>query len=527
MEIVAQALLHFWVAVALHLWQTTLVLVPLMVLGWMLRNAPGRYQAAVAWAAIAKLLLPVAVVAPALAGIARALFPALAGGQVASARWVWISSVLDPVTSALRPSAASGRVAGVVGASLTLLWALGATWLISRWMGGDSDTGRGRPGGDSDVPAAERLAAALDGTSIPGACVRLVGDDGMPRVAGVFAPRILVPLRLAAGLAIEELRAILLHEEAHRRRRDPLRRAALRCVLMAFFFYPPVWLLVRRIHDAAEMDCDERAVSGGVPAEVFGRALAHTLALGLEPAGRLSAGALARASLLRRRILRIRGVRRIAAMNKYRLAVAASLLLVAAGSAYPTAADAPSVAVLPEFAKLEAANVPVQLRFRDQPFADVLDALSRAAGSFKVAAEGCENLRVSVDYPRMALQEWLSRLTSDTGVLLEVPNPRTLRAVCPVPFDEGMTPPERIVKVDPVYPEEARTNRAEGHVVLQTLIGTDGKVASVQVLRGVPDHPELERSAVDAVKQWVYRPALENGRPIAVYFTVQVEFTLT
>ena len=127
----------------------------------------------------------------------------------------------------------------------------------------------------------------------------------------------------------------------------------------------------------------------------------------------------------------------------------------------------------------------------------------------------------------MALQEWLSRLTSDTGVLLEVPNPRTLRAVCPVQFDEGMTPPERIVKVDPVYPEEARTNRAEGHVVLQTLIGTDGKVASVQVLRGVPDHPELERSAVDAVKQWVYRPALENGRPIAVYFTVQVEFTLT
>ena len=82
----------------------------------------------------------------------------------------------------------------------------------------------------------------------------------------------------------------------------------------------------------------------------------------------------------------------------------------------------------------------------------------------------------------------------------------------------------RISAVAPVYPPEAKQNGIQGIVRLEVIIGKDGHVAELRALGGPA---ELIMSAVDAVKQWVYRPTLLNGEPVAVQTTVDVNYTLS
>ena len=64
---------------------------------------------------------------------------------------------------------------------------------------------------------------------------------------------------------------------------------------------------------------------------------------------------------------------------------------------------------------------------------------------------------------------------------------------------------------DPEYPRLARNSGAGGVVELLATIKTDGTVGEVKVLRG---HPLLRQAAMDAVKAWIYKPAVLNGQPI-------------
>jgi len=81
-----------------------------------------------------------------------------------------------------------------------------------------------------------------------------------------------------------------------------------------------------------------------------------------------------------------------------------------------------------------------------------------------------------------------------------------------------------ISKVDPVYPPEAKQAGTQGTVRLAVDIGSDGKVVSVNAQSG-PD--VLVQAAVEAVKQWTYKPVLLNGEPVEVLTTVDVNFTLS
>ena len=81
--------------------------------------------------------------------------------------------------------------------------------------------------------------------------------------------------------------------------------------------------------------------------------------------------------------------------------------------------------------------------------------------------------------------------------------------------------PRKIRHVDPLYPELARRAGVTGMVILECVIDRDGKVDRVVVLRG---HPLLDAAAVDAVRQWTYRPTLLNGVPVEVVMTVTVRF---
>src|ERR1700727_466035 len=80
-----------------------------------------------------------------------------------------------------------------------------------------------------------------------------------------------------------------------------------------------------------------------------------------------------------------------------------------------------------------------------------------------------------------------------------------------------------IRKVSPTYPPLARQARIQGTVVLQAQISKDGSIQNLQLISG---HPMLAPAAIEAVKQWKYKPYLLNGEPVEVETQVQVNFTL-
>ena len=80
-----------------------------------------------------------------------------------------------------------------------------------------------------------------------------------------------------------------------------------------------------------------------------------------------------------------------------------------------------------------------------------------------------------------------------------------------------------INRVTPSYPPLARQTRIQGTVKLHAIIAKDGSVQQLEVVSG---HPLLVQAALDAVRQWRYKPTLLNGEPVEVDTTVDVIFTL-
>jgi protein TonB len=78
-------------------------------------------------------------------------------------------------------------------------------------------------------------------------------------------------------------------------------------------------------------------------------------------------------------------------------------------------------------------------------------------------------------------------------------------------------------RVQPAYPPLARQARIQGQVTLQAEISRDGSITNLRLMTG---HPMLAPSAIEAVKQWKYKPYILNGEPVEVETTITVNFTL-
>ncbi len=88
----------------------------------------------------------------------------------------------------------------------------------------------------------------------------------------------------------------------------------------------------------------------------------------------------------------------------------------------------------------------------------------------------------------------------------------------------GVTSGLLVKRVQPNYPPLARQARIQGTVVLHAQISKDGAIQGLTLISG---HPMLAPAAIDAVKQWKYKPYLLNGEPVEVDTEVQVNFTLS
>jgi TonB family protein len=93
----------------------------------------------------------------------------------------------------------------------------------------------------------------------------------------------------------------------------------------------------------------------------------------------------------------------------------------------------------------------------------------------------------------------------------------------PVKFSEGVQEAQLISRVEPQYPIIAKQTRTEGTVRLRAIISGDGRITSLDVISG---HPFLVKAALDAVRQWRYRPTLLNGEPVEVETSITVIFRL-
>jgi periplasmic protein TonB len=106
------------------------------------------------------------------------------------------------------------------------------------------------------------------------------------------------------------------------------------------------------------------------------------------------------------------------------------------------------------------------------------------------------------------------------GGLPEAPPPPT---VTPVRVGGMVRVPQLLNRVTPAYPAIAVAARTSAILVLEATVGADGRVQEVKVLRG---QPLFDQAAVDAVKQWRYRPLLLNGVPVPFIVTVTLSFSV-
>ncbi len=92
-----------------------------------------------------------------------------------------------------------------------------------------------------------------------------------------------------------------------------------------------------------------------------------------------------------------------------------------------------------------------------------------------------------------------------------------------VRVSQGVVSGLAISQPKPLYPQMARMARVQGAVVLQAVISKNGAIENLRVVSG---HPMLQQSALDAVRQWRYRPYLLNGEPVEVETQITVNFNL-
>lgn len=267
--------------------QATLILTA----GLLLARLP-RLRASMAHGILAASLV-LALAAPVLRAVPPRR-PAAARRAVAPARRGTVIRVGHAPASAPRPARAVsfGWALGALwlsGVVLRLGWLAGGLWSVRRMLRAT----RPLPFDAGDVEVLEAPAVAV------------------PSVVGVRRPRVLVPVGLVEQLDPETLRAVLLHEEAHALRRDPL-WLVVAAFCHAFLWWNPLAALARRRMElAAEDACDAYVLSQGVAGPRYARTLVSVLErasaarrpalaclLGVGPASGVTAE-------LRRRVVRI------------------------------------------------------------------------------------------------------------------------------------------------------------------------------------------------------------------------------
>ena len=122
--------------------------------------------------------------------------------------------------------------------------------------------------------------------------------------------------------------------------------------------------------------------------------------------------------------------------------------------------------------------------------------------------------------------ETFVRSTVIAGVLgLTVPSVHAQKETVYRPGN-GVTPPQVTKQVKPEYTSGAKEARIVGSVILDITVTSDGTVEDVEVTRSLDRRFGLDEQAVNAAKQWRFRPGTKDGKPVPVRVTLELTFTL-
>jgi len=127
-----------------------------------------------------------------------------------------------------------------------------------------------------------------------------------------------------------------------------------------------------------------------------------------------------------------------------------------------------------------------------------------------------------------SVQEWVvspaTRNSLPVSVGAQVDVVFSLRSANAVRMGAGMSPSTVLQRVEPQYTDEARRTRLSGTVVLQAVIKSDGTVDVLRVVRGLP--LGLTDSAIEAIKQWQFRPGQKDGQNADIALNIEVNFNI-
>ncbi len=432
-------------AVAEHLWQCSLVVGVILVFILCLGGARAGLRHCLWLMALLKLLLPLAIVGPAVAAVVSALVSAEASIVVHPRVEGFLSPVLLEYAGGADRSWQDPLLL-VFGC-----WFVGLLSIsIVRWKRKQRTKKSLAASVVPDDDTARKLVAAIGDSGIPYGRITLTTGSEMPSVMGLFRPEIRVPVALVHKLRASEMRAILLHEYAHCLRRDPLLVGVSQVVASVYYFFPLVWLITHGLKATREMACDDYVLDRGIPSSTYLSALAITVSVCLDPAQGRVALRTSR-SLFSRRIDRIESYSRGVTRKWHVLALAAGFVVVASGSLLPISHG---------------------------------------------IAMSSSDVRVAQDSKAEVIEE-----SPDTYPILEKKN-------------------------KPRYPEQARTQRVEGRVLLKALVRRDGSVGEIEVLHCTDPELGFEDAAVESVRDWHFAPATLAGQIVAVQHHIQIEFSL-
>jgi TonB family protein len=442
--------------------------------------------------------------------------------------------------------ARAGRWPWSPGETLFGVWALGAALFLARTV------------------AAFRQAARLARRSRPWRDGLRINDDiSIPMVCGLLRPVILLPSE-ALSWAADRLEVVLAHESMHIQRNDTRWQALAQAACAFYWPHPLAWRAAAELRKESEQACDDGVLGTGILASAYAGHLVE-VARGLRRAVPAPEGAIAMARFheLERRVtalLNPRINRHRAGLRATALAAAGALALLVlmsgvrltaqgqggrlAGTVYDASgAVVPSAQVVVTFPTADAKKITPRREFAItnavgefslEPLPEGIYSLTvRKPGFSQTALEGVEVKAVSGNRLKITLNVGRIQETVDvqgTAGMTSRSGPTPSAASggdAPKRINVGgnVQAANLIEKSRPSYPPECKAEGVEGSVLLRAVIGREGQVINLEPINQLVD-PRLVTAAIDAVRQWKYRPTLLNGQPVEVITEVQVNFTL-
>ena len=387
---------------------------------------------------------------------------------------------------------------------------------------------------------------------------------------GMLRPKVILPAD-AGHWTDDRARVVLRHELAHIRRGDWVVLVAAEVLRAVHWFNPLVWIACRRVRQESECACDDAVLNAGVEGSEYATHLldlARTLTTNRRTLlSGLPASAMARPSSLegRIRVMLNTSVNRSPLTRPFRVATVIALLsltvLIAGLGAQAFFTLSGSVfdatnRTLPD-AKLVLTNAGSQAKH---------EVRSNRTGRFEFVGLPPGDYALEVSIPgfstfkdKLTIVRNVDRtIALQVGSLEETITVRASRSDEPVdpaaaiaeeikqaerrltakarqqatldkcgdvpagPMGGQILAPVRLSNANPRYPENLRAAGIGGVVKMEAVIGTDGNIQDVRAVESL--HPDLESSAIEAVRQWQYTPTLLNCVPIEVRMIVTTNF---